>query len=104
MSETDRETPVPRARRRSRGSSLRVVVEENRMLFGALSRVLQRMARGIVQLRRHEHKQNNALTTVNLKLDLIMIHLGIPIPEMPPESEHAEDEDTPPDGTPDARR
>lgn len=96
--------PTPKPRRKRSNSSLRVIVEENRMLFGSLSRVLQKLARSVVQLRRHEHKQNNALTAVNLKLDMIMHHLGIP-PLVMPETEEPVilDEDATTDGT-DTRR
>lgn len=97
--DSDRTTPDPRPRRR-RNSSLRVVVEETRMLFGALSRVIEKMARSMALLRQHEHKQNNTLTVMNLKLDLLLRHHNIELPEMPdPELM----EETPPDGT-DTRR
>jgi len=79
MPSTERPS-VQRTTERRRRSSLRIIVQETRMLFGTLSTTLQGLARNTIMLRRHAHAQNNALTVLNLKLDLLIRNAGLEIP------------------------
>lgn len=80
MNDLDDTSPEHKRPERRQRRSLRIIVEENRMLFGALSGVLQDLARSVMMLRRHEHRRRSAETAIQAKLDTILVHLGLPIP------------------------
>lgn len=88
MNDEAPETPRPGERREQRRrSSLRVIVEESRMFFGAVIGVLEKQARSLKLLRNHAHRQKSIDTAMNANLELICRHLGIVPKGVEPEDE-----------------